>query len=153
MHSSRMRTIRNSSHLLLGGLPNPSPPEQAPPWEQTSQGADPPGSRPPREQTPPPAEPPNCKACWDNTCNACWESTTPPLDRVTETCKNITFATSLRTVIILLGEDCVNWERVSRKGKRHEARTAALSCHSGFSQTHKISNVILALVFFLICKI
>ena len=39
-----------------------------------------------------------CKACWDTTRNACWDST--PLNRITDTCKNITLATtSLRPVI------------------------------------------------------
>ena len=78
MLSSRMRTVRNSSRLLPSGAD--------PPREPT-----PPGSRPPR------ADPPCCKACWDATCNACWD-TTPFVDRMTDTCKNITFATSLRTV-------------------------------------------------------
>ena len=34
-----------------------------------------------------------CKACWDTTCNACWDSTPhpPPVNRITDTCKNITF--------------------------------------------------------------
>ena len=32
-----------------------------------------------------------CKACWDTTCNACWD-TTPPMNRMTDRCKNITFA-------------------------------------------------------------
>ena len=47
MHSSRMRTVRNSSRLLLGGLHTP-PREQAP-WEQA-----PPGAGTPQEQAPPP---------------------------------------------------------------------------------------------------
>ena len=46
MHSSRMRTVRNSSRLLVGGLhpPEQAPPgvgtprEQAPPWEQAPPG-------------------------------------------------------------------------------------------------------------------
>ena len=104
MHSSRMRTVRNSSHLLLGGSSWP-PPEAGTPLEQA-----PPQSRhPPRagtfpEQAPPPEAdmpPPEtcCKACWDTTCNACWDSTPPLVNRITDTCKNITFATSLRTVM------------------------------------------------------
>ena len=55
MHSSRMRTIRNSSHLLSGGYPleqTSPPPEQAPPWEQTPQSRSP-QSRHPLEQAPP----------------------------------------------------------------------------------------------------
>ena len=60
MHSSRMRTVRNSSHLLFGGLGlhyPPRPPQQAPP-----------GADPPPEQAPPGAGTPLatcCKACWD----------------------------------------------------------------------------------------
>ena len=124
MHSSRMRTVRNSGHLLLGGLHTPQ--DQTPPRSRHSPGAGtpleqapPPGADPP-EQAPPgsrhsPAarhagiEPPPhckacwdstpcCKACWDTTCSACWDTTPPPVDRMTDTCKNITFATSLRTV-------------------------------------------------------
>ena len=45
-----------------------------------SGGVSPPGIPP--EQTP-------CKACWDTTCNACWDST-PPVNRMTNRCKNIT---------------------------------------------------------------
>ena len=42
-----------------------------------------------------------CKACWDTTCKACWDTTTPPpVNRITDTCKNITFPQlRLRTVI------------------------------------------------------
>ena len=40
-----------------------------------------------------------CKAYWDITCKACWDTTPPsPPCGQTHTCKNITFATSLRTV-------------------------------------------------------
>ena len=69
-------------------------------------GADPPGSRHPPEQALPPEQAPSCcKACWDSTppcCKACWDTTPaplPPVNRMTETCKNITFAIWLRTVI------------------------------------------------------
>ena len=31
-----------------------------------------------------------CKACWDTTCNACWDTTPSPVNRITDTCKNIT---------------------------------------------------------------
>ena len=119
MHSSRMRTVRNSSRLLSGGvstppprsrypLPEQTPPEHAPPpgagapQEQatppgadhpgagTSLPGDPPGSRHPQEQatapTPRSRHPPG-------------EDTPLPVNRITDTCKNITFATSLRTVI------------------------------------------------------
>ena len=92
MHSSRMRTVRNSSRLLSGGSPPPHPPRSRPPLEQANP--------PPRSRHPPEQTSPCCKACWDTTCNACWDSTPPPVNRITDTCKNITFATSLRTVII-----------------------------------------------------
>ena len=82
MHSSRMRTVRNSSRLLLGGLHTP-PREQAP-WEQAPPGAGTPQEQAaPRAGTPPGADPPGagtplcCKACWDTTCNAFWDSTPP----------------------------------------------------------------------------
>ena len=64
MHSSRMRTIRSSSHLLGGALhiPRTKPPqEQAPPQEQTpplgagtpaGAGTLPPGPGTPQEQAP-----------------------------------------------------------------------------------------------------
>ena len=36
--------------------------------------------------------PGDCKACWDTTCKACWDTTpSPPQNRITDTCKNITF--------------------------------------------------------------
>ena len=53
-------------------------------------------SIPPHSRHPPPP-PGSCKACVDTTCNACWDST-PPVNRIIDTCKNITFSTSLRTV-------------------------------------------------------
>ena len=80
-----------------------TPPEQTPQsrppfWEQT-----PPGEQAhPQEQASP-----CCKACWDTTCNACWDSTTPtPVNRITDTCKNITFATSMRTVTNTFNRSC-----------------------------------------------
>ena len=40
-----------------------------------------------------------CKACWDTSCNACWDTHPPPVNRMTNRCKNITLATtSLRPV-------------------------------------------------------
>ena len=73
-----------------GGSPY-TPLEQAPPWEQA----------PPPEQTP----------C----CNACWDSTPPPpVNRITDTCKNITFATSLRTVTSFTSQFLyLNTQRIS----------------------------------------
>ena len=98
MHSSGMRTVRSSSRLSRGVCLSAC-------WD-TPPRADPPGPGTPR-----------CKACWDTTCNACWDSTHPqdllqgmlgyhlqgmleyhPPGGQTHTCKNITFATSLRTV-------------------------------------------------------
>ena len=106
---------RPQQKAITEGHTNPlgagTPPEQAPPWEQA----------PPQEQAPPWTDPPElppwvwawkparhagiptpletcCKACWETTCNACWDST--PYEQ-THTCKNITFATSLRTVKIV----------------------------------------------------
>ena len=60
----------------LGCGPGPDPP-QLPPWLWAW--------RPPKTC---------CKACWDTTYNACWDSTDPPppVDRMTDTCKNMTFA-------------------------------------------------------------
>ena len=104
-----MRTVRNSSRLLSGG----GSPHTL---EQTPLGADPPEQAPPPPSRHPPPET-CCKACWDTTCNACWDST-PPCCKAcwdttckacwdttpcgqTDTCKNITFATSLRTVTTL----------------------------------------------------
>ena len=103
MHSSRMRTVRNSSRLHSGGLHTPpaagTPPEQTPQSRHIPLGADAPLEQTPRGTgSPPRADPPCCKACWDTTCNACWDST-PPVNRIMDTCKNITFATSLQMVI------------------------------------------------------
>ena len=69
MHSSRMRTARSSSRP--GGSPQ-APVEQTPPgantlWEQTL----PPGADTPQEQTNPSEQ-------------------TPPVDRITDACENIT---------------------------------------------------------------
>ena len=82
MDSSRMRTARSSS--CRGGL------HQAPPWEQTRPGTKhpPPGADThPRDQTPLDQAPPG--------------PGTPPVNRITDTCKNITFPQlRLRAVII-----------------------------------------------------
>ena len=97
MHSSGMRTVRSSSRLSRGGLPQcmlryqpPPPPGAAPrtrhpPGSRPSPpGADPPGPGTPREQTPQTRHPTPletcCKACWNTTCNACWDITPPPGD-------------------------------------------------------------------------
>ena len=89
--------------------PRSRPPRAEPHWEQNT----PPQSRPSWEQAPTPCgkacwdnTPPCCKACWDITCNVCWDTTTTTTtpsrlwtERQTRV-KKITFATSLRTVII-----------------------------------------------------
>ena len=102
---------------ILPGSRHPqdqTPPDQTPPgadtptpWSRHPPRADNPWSRHPPDQTPPGADTPLqsrhpletcCKACWDTTCNACWD-THPPVNRMTDTCKNITLATtSLRSV-------------------------------------------------------
>ena len=98
-------------------------------WTKCMLGYQPPWSRhPPRPgslgaRSRPPLLETFCKAYWDTTCNACWDSTPPPRDLLqgmlgyhlqgmlgyhppprgqTHTCKNITFATSLWTVINLI---------------------------------------------------
>ena len=93
-------------------------PPGAAPWKQTPQTRYPPGSRPPRPGTPPPWRPVArhagilpamhagisppletcCKACWNTTCKARHAEIPPPPCGQTHSCKNITFATSLRTV-------------------------------------------------------
>ena len=103
MDSSGIRSV--CSHLSQGRSASvhagiPAPQERSPgtdPPEQT------PWSRPPRADTPLHAGIAHpletcCKACWDTTCKAYWDTT--PLCGQTDTCKNITFATSLRTVKI-----------------------------------------------------
>ena len=94
MHSSRMRTVRNSSNLLSGGGLHTYPQEQTPPGAGTPWSRHlppkqaPPRSRPPRAGTPP----------LDTCCKACWD-----------TCKNITFATLLLTVIKLTWLFSADW--------------------------------------------
>ena len=103
MHSSRMHTVRNSSRLLVpgpGGVPGPRGVSAhggclllGGAWSQGGSARGVPGPRGcllPGEgvsqhalrQTPPP----------------------PPVNRMTDRCKNITFATSLRTVMIGTGK-------------------------------------------------
>ena len=81
MHSSRMRTIRNSSRLLggclvLGGVPAPG--GVPGPGGCLLRGGD---------------------WCWGVVSQHALRQT-PPVNRMTDRCKNITFATSLRTVNI-----------------------------------------------------
>ena len=103
MHSSRMHTARSSSRH--GGSPHPHgsrhpPPEQAPQvwaWRPPPKARPlnfPPGCGPGNLQGMLGYHPPETcyKACWDTTCNACWDNTPSPVDRMTDTCKNITFA-------------------------------------------------------------
>ena len=88
MHSSRMRTVRSSSRLSGGRSASVhTTPRSRPPWTRHPRSRHPPGSRhPPRSRPPGPVTSPR--------------PGTPPVDRMTDTCKNITFATSLRTVNI-----------------------------------------------------
>ena len=92
MHFSRMHTVRNSSRLLLGGRRSPHPPSRHPRIRHPPSSPPPPAADP-QEQAPPTARhaviPP-----------AVYAGIAPPQDRMTDTCKNITFATSLRTVTI-----------------------------------------------------
>ena len=68
-----------SPQFPLGCGPGPDPP-QFPPWVWAWIGA-----------------------CWDTSCNACWD-THPPVNRMTDRCKNITLATtSLRPVMKQFG--------------------------------------------------
>ena len=84
-----MRTVRNSNRLLSGGSPHPpgagTPLEQAPPWKQTPLEQAPPRSRPPQSSAPLEQAP------------AMHAGKAHPSGQ-NDTCKNITFATSLRTV-------------------------------------------------------
>ena len=93
MHSNRMRAVRNSNHLSAfgGGLHGPPPPGSMHPLQSRHPppGAGTPSPKkeaPPREQAPPPAR----------------HAGIPPANRITDTCKNITFATSLQTVKMIL---------------------------------------------------
>ena len=95
MHSSRMHTVCNSSRLLSGG--------SLLPWSRHPLGA---GSHPP-EQVPPPgsrppgADPPTARHAGIPPAMHAGIAPPPPVNRITDTCKNITFATSLPTVTIL----------------------------------------------------
>ena len=95
----KKRTARSSSRLLgmsasvHAGIPPPGcvPGDSPPP--QCGAG-DPPGQTP---QLPPPPlwalnhPRPNPLGVGLETCNACWDTTTPRVNRITDTCKNITF--------------------------------------------------------------
>ena len=98
MHSSRIRTVRSSSRLSRGrgGLPQCMLGYQPPhPWSR------PPGSRPPRDQTPPRSRHPWSRHPPGTRLPRGQNPSPHPLgDRMTDTCKNITFTTSLRTVIM-----------------------------------------------------
>ena len=100
MHSSRMRTSGSAS--VHAGIP--TPPDQAPSGTRHPLGADTPQTRhpPPRDEAPPP---------WTRHPR----EQTPPCGQ-TDTCKNITFETSSRTVnmssnrIVLPAGDWLPWE-------------------------------------------
>ena len=87
MHSSRMHTVRSSSHLSQGGSASvhagiPTPRDQAPPRTK------PPNH--PQDQTPRTRTPPGPGTHLRDQAPPCGQ---------THACENITFATSLRTVI------------------------------------------------------
>ena len=104
MHSSGMRTVRSSSRLSLGGIclsacwdttprlgtPRPGTPQDQAPLHGPGTPLDqaPPRSRPPGPGTPLEADTPRDQAP---------SRSRPPCGQ-TDTCKNITFATSLGTV-------------------------------------------------------
>ena len=73
MHSSRMRTVRNSSRLLLGGGEEGVP----------APGVPAPGG--------------------GGIIPACTAADPPPVNRITDMCKNITFATLLWMVKFTIG--------------------------------------------------
>ena len=101
MHSSRMRTVRNSSHLLSWGGGVSIPLEQAPPRSGTSipQSSPPPSRHPPSQSRPPPQKPTPRHAGIPPAMHA-GIAHPSPVNRMTDRCKNITFATSLRTLIM-----------------------------------------------------
>ena len=107
-----MRTVRNSSRLLSGGSPHTQhwarhPSEQAPPQsrhprEQTPPGIrHPPGAGTPQSMHPLGAGTPAARHAGIPPAMHAGIAT-PPVNRITYMCKNITFATSLRTVNIRL---------------------------------------------------
>ena len=105
MHSSRMRTTCSSSHLLRGCLPQcmleytPQVWAWKPPWVWVWR-------HPPRcgPGDPPRPDPSSSPWVWAwkparhagilplplETCKACWDTTPSPVNRITDTCKNIT---------------------------------------------------------------
>ena len=106
MHSSRMCTVHSSSCLFWGGLPQcmlgypreQTPPDQAPPQDQAlPTGPGTPPQAPPSDQAPLQTRHPHCGQ--------------------TDTCKNITYATSLRTVKIsyILFMLLTDWTTEARK--------------------------------------
>ena len=94
MHSSRMRTFCNSSCLLAGGVSSTPPQEQAPPRKK---------ALPPRAGTPSPGAgtPPGdlLQGMLGYHLQGMLGYHPPPREQI-HSCKNITFATSLRTVTI-----------------------------------------------------
>ena len=103
MHSSRMPTAHSSSCQGEGGSPPGPPLEQAPP------GSRPPRAGTPRDQTPPwSRHPPGPDTLWSRHSpgagtppeQAPPRDQTPPVNRIKDTCKNITFPQlRLRAVI------------------------------------------------------
>ena len=142
MHSSRMRTVRSSSR---GGVclsacwdtnpPSRQPPDQAPPGSRPLCSRHPRLTRHPWEQTPSPTRhslvADLSAADTPTGPGTPWEQTPPRPDTPlpcgpTHTCKNITFATSLRTVNILC-EDNLSCEHIEHQVSniKHQGAAAA----------------------------
>ena len=69
--------------------PRQRPPGQRPPWTEITLDRDHPGQRPPWTETPWIKTPPWTETPVHVTCGAWWDRD-PPLNRITDTCKNIT---------------------------------------------------------------
>ena len=106
MHSSRMHTVRSSGRVSRGGaFWDTTPQDQAPPpGRPNSFGTRHlPRTRLPRTRLPPePGTPLGPGTPHQDQAPPYQDQAppTPPVNRITDTCKNITFATSLRTVNI-----------------------------------------------------
>ena len=94
LHSSRMRTVRSGSRLGGGCLRGEG--GCLVPWGVCSWGVPGPGG-----------SDPGGSLLLGGGIPACTDAD-PPVDRMTDTCKNISFATSLRTVINALGNNLRN---------------------------------------------
>ena len=84
-----MRTARSSSRP--GGSPPGTPWDQATPLDQSPPpGADPPRTRHPGSRPPPEADPPRADPPGPGTPPGVDPPTHPSVDRITDTCENIT---------------------------------------------------------------